>query len=264
MFDLNITIVNWMSKKDIDKCLNSLFNDFDKNKLNVVTHVIDNSSNQDGVKDLIYKKYPQVIYIDAGKNIGFGSSQNIGLKNKKAKFYLALNPDVEFLEKGTLEKMIEFLNKNSKVGMVGPKLLNTNKTIQNSCYGFPGITDQFFKRLGIKNKKVNKYLMNNFDHNKTIPVDWLMGSFLMTKQEVVDKIGFFDDRFFMYFEDCDWCRRSINAGWKNFYLSDVKVKHGHARASDSGNLFSDMKNPMAFIHLKSWWRYFRKWNFKKH
>jgi len=84
----------------------------------------------------------------------------------------------------------------------------------------------------------------------------------MIKNEVINKIGLFDDRFFMYFEDCDLCRRNIKAGWKNFYLSDVIVKHNHARASDSGSIISNIKNPLAFVHLKSWWKYFLKWGIR--
>ena len=106
--------------------------------------------------------------------------------------------------------------------------------------------------------------MKDFDHKRTVPVDWVIGSFMLTKKETVEKIGFFDDRFFMYFEDCDWCRRIWEGGWKVYYVHDIMAKHSHHRDSAEVSLFKSLlNNPIVRIHLRSWWRYFRKWGWKK-
>ncbi|HMB65479.1 MAG TPA: glycosyltransferase family 2 protein [Patescibacteria group bacterium] len=271
MVDINTVIVNWKMKEDIDKCLASFFNDLGESRLKVVVHVVDNSQNQDGIKELLDEKYPQVKYIDAGGNVGFGRAQNLGLKRQEANFYLSLNPDCEFpVGERVLERMVEFLEADPEIGMAGPKLLNSDGGLQYSCYRFPAFLDQIGRRLGWDKRskrfrqKVDHYLMKDFDHRSDVPVDWLMGSFIFVKMEVVNKIGFFDDRFFMYFEDCDWCRRVWRAGWKVYYVHNIQVKHGHRRGSAQDRAWkSILTNPITRIHIKSWLKYFGKWGLRK-
>jgi len=265
MYDINIVIVNYKNKDDISVCLKSLFEDLKNSNLKAIIHIVDNSQNIDGIKEFLEEKYAQVNYINPGSNIGFGKANNIGFKKAKAKFYLALNPDIEFINTGTLEKMVDFLRKNTKIGIIGPKLLNLDGSIQNSCYRFPHLFDQFYRRFNFKIKyfkrKVDYYLMQDFDHNKNIPVDWIMGSFMLVRSELTNDIGFFDDRFFMYFEDCDWCRRASQANFQVYYMSDIVVKHRHKRDSAKGKnyILSILTNPVLRIHLKSWLKYFWKW-----
>ncbi|MEK7203308.1 MAG: glycosyltransferase [Patescibacteria group bacterium] len=271
MLDINIVIVNWKMKQDIDRCLDSLFAEIKNSQLDILIQIVDNSGNSDGIKEMLYNKYPQVKYLDAGKNLGFGKAQNLGFAKEPAKFYLALNPDIIFIPKErTLEKMIQFMNNNPKVGITGPKLLNLDNTIQYSCNRFPALFDQIIRRLNLDKKfsyckkRVDYYLMRDFNHNQTIKVDWLMGSFILARKEMVEQIGFFDDRYFMYFEDCDWCRRAWQANWQVFYLTNVVAWHSHRRESvDASPWVSLFKNPVARIHIKSWMKYFFKWGLEK-
>ena len=96
--DLNIVIVNYKTRDDVDLCLSSIFREINNSQLRVVVHLMDNSDNIDGVRELLDKKYPKAKYINSGGNIGFGAAQNIGLKREEAEYYLVLNPDVEFIE----------------------------------------------------------------------------------------------------------------------------------------------------------------------
>jgi hypothetical protein len=268
--DINITIVNWKMKDDIDRCLASLYADTKDSGLNVVVHVVDNSENVDGVKELLEEKYPEVNYINPGKNLGFGKAQNLGFSKVRARFYLALNPDTEFIDgSNTLRRMTEFMDKNIEVGIAGPKLLNPDGTVQYSCCRFPAFFDQIARRLKLDKKfpyfkkRVDYYLMRDFNHNKTVPVDWVIGSFIFARAELVEKTGFFDERYFMYFEDCDWCRKAWRAGFKVFYLHDIILKHGHRRKSaDVSAWLAIFKNPIARTHIKSWLKYFMKWGLK--
>lgn len=271
MYDINIVIVNWKNKDDISICLKSLFRDVENASLKIIVHIIDNSQNVDGIKEFLAKEYAgdekKVVYIDPGDNIGFGKAQNMGFQKATARFYLALNPDIEFIAgENTLKKMVDFLEANPKAGMAGPKLLNDDGSLQYSCYQYPRLFDQFYRRLGLdkKNdyfkKKVDRYLMMDFDRAENKKVDWLMGSFILVKKEVAEKIGFFDDRFFMYFEDCDWCRRAWQAGFEVYYFAKTKLKHGHKRESaKSSPIISLFSNRISRIHLKSWLKYFMKW-----
>ncbi len=269
--DLNIVIVNWKAKDDIEKCLKSLFADLEGSGLNFVVQVVDNSGNSDGIKEMLQEKFPQVKYRDSGGNIGFGRAQNLGLKEVEAKYYLPLNPDVCFQAPfNTLEKLIFFLENRGEAGIVAPQLLNSDGSVQYSCYRFPGVLDQMARRMnwgrkgGFFSKRINYYLMRDFDHSQSVPVDWVMGSFMLVRRELVREIGFFDDKFFMYFEDCDWCRRAWENNWQVFYYPEIKVIHGHRRETAEDKPFRSLiKNSLARTHLKSWIRYFRKWGFRK-
>lgn len=270
MHDINIVIVNWKMKDDIDRCLDSLFADAKNSGLDIAAHVIDNSRNADGIKKILEEKYAGVKYIDPGGNIGFGKAQNLGFKSAEAKFYLALNPDIEFpAGGGALKRMAEFMDKSPRVGIAGPKLLNMDGSIQESCCRFPRFFDQIARRAGLDKKflffknKVGYYLMRDFDRDKTTAVDWLTGAFMFVRREMAGKIGFFDERFFMYFEDCDWCRRAWRAGWQVFYVHDIILKHGHRRESAGKSIWASIfKNPVSRIHIKSWLKYFMKWGLK--
>ena len=271
MYDINIVIVNWKMKDDVEKCLRTLYADLADGGLSVVTQIIDNSENADGIKEMLAVKFPQVIYTGSGGNIGFGKAQNLGFKKIAARFYLALNPDIEFIgESNTFKRLMEFMEKNPQAGIIAPKLLNSDGTIQDSCYRFPPLTAQLARRAGLDKKfnffkkRVDYYLMRDFNHSKTAAVDWVMGSFMLVRKELADKIGFFDDRYFMYFEDCDWCRRTWRAGFKVFYVHDIIIKHGHRRESAGRSVWQSIfKNQVSRIHLKSWAKYFWKWGIKK-
>lgn len=271
MYDISVAIVNYNMKDDIDKCLSSFFADIKGSGLDCVVNVIDNSANMDNIKELLESKYPQVKYYKLKKNVGFGRGQNIGLKKTQARFYLPLNPDSEFLpNSNTIKKLVDFLEKREDIGIVGPKLLNQDCSVQLSCCRFPLFFDQIIRRLhwekGYKyfRKRVDYYLMRDFDHDETVPVDWIIGSFMLMRREVVQKIGFFDSRFFMYFEDCDLCRRSWQAGWKVYYVYDIALKHTHRRQSAKMSPFiAFFKNHLTRVHIKSWLLYSIKWRFKK-
>ncbi len=270
MLDLNIVIVNWKAKGDIEKCLKSLFWDLEDSGLKFVVQVVDNSENCDGIKEMLEENFPEVKYLDSGGNIGFGRAQNMALKKQEAKYYLPLNPDIYFKNKGSIEKLIKKLEFEPKKGLVAPKLLNPDGSVQLSCCRFPGFLDQIARRMNwdkkfkFFQKRVDEYLMRDFNHQESVPVDWVMGSFMLLRGEVARELGFFDERFFMYFEDCDWCRRIWEKGWQVYYQADVEVFHGHRRDSATHNPFKSIfNNPIARTHLKSWLKYFLKWGFKK-
>jgi GT2 family glycosyltransferase len=258
-------------RDDIEKCLSSLFSETANTSLKIMVHVIDNSENEDGIKEFVEENFPQVKYIDMHGNVGFGKSQNAGFKNAQAKYYLALNPDVEFIDgQNTIERFFNYMEENESVGVAGPKTLNLDGSVQLTCNRFFDFFDQIARRLGLGNKipyfkkKVDRYLMADFNHDKTVKVDWIIGSFMFLRGSLALELGFFDDRFFMYFEDCDLCRRTWHKNFDVMYLHDIKVKHGHRRDSaEKFPLLSILTNRVTRIHIKSWLQYFLKWGFKK-
>lgn len=270
MKDINIVIVNWKMKDDIDACLSTLVLDIQDSDLDVVVHIMDNSDNIDGIKEMLAEKYPQVTYINSGGNIGFGKANNIALQRVEAKYYFVLNPDTKF-EAGTktLRSLYEYMEKNIQVGMIGPKLLNNDGTLQLSCFRFPRFLDKPVKHFKIHRripyfaKRVDYFMMKDFDHNSERPVDWIMGSAMFVRHKATQDVGYFDDRYFMYLEDCDWCRRMWEHYWQVRYIPSVILYHKHRRDSAKvPGIRAIIKNPITRIHIKSWLQYSWKWKFR--
>jgi len=157
------------------------------------------------------------------------------------------------------------MKSNSDVGLCGPKLLNFNESMQPSCFRFyTPLTiiyrRTFLGRLSFAKKRLDEFLMKDFDHKSTKEVDWLMGSALMTKRSAIQKVGLMDSRFRLYFEDVDWCRRFWEGGYKVIYYPDAKMYHYHGRGSAGKNMFKALiSNRLTWIHILSGTKYFIKY-----
>jgi GT2 family glycosyltransferase len=273
MKDILIVFLNYNSKDLILRAVDSVLKDLNGSQITAQIVVADNSLNTDGVKEALYDKFNGIVkYVDCGGNVGFGLGCNVGFATDVARYYAALNPDIFIPENSnTIEKIIKFMDEHPKIGIVGPKLLNEDGTLQYSCYRFDigSILVKPFKQLNLENKYkiikkfVDRLQMKDFDHNETTPVDWVMGSAMFARKEAIDDVGFFDDRYFMYMEDSDWCRRMWESGWAVYYLHDAVIYHGHARdsAKTPGIFRALLKNRLARIHLVSWIKYLWKWKF---
>ncbi len=257
-------------KDDILNAIDSLVRDIADCPYDVQITVADNSENKDGIRQDLTARFPQVLYINSYGNVGFGKGNTNGFKETEARYYFSLNRDTIIPEDSkTIERIVRFMDEHPKIGCMGPKLLNMDGSLQYSCYRFdlPSILIKPFKQMNLdkKYKWVKKYtdrlLMKDFDHNKTQPVDWVLGAALIVRKEVVDKIGWFDERYFMYLEDADWCHTMWEHGWPVYYVHDIVIKHMHARQSAQvpGIIKALLKNKLARIHLMSWIKYLLKW-----
>ncbi len=270
MLDLHIVTVNYKTKEVLVAMLESLFLDLKSCSYAVAVTVVDNSQNSDGIKEALAQTFPKVVYKDAGNNLGFGRANNVGFREREARYYLALNPDT-LLQEGanTITRMIQFLDAHPKIGAIGPKLVNVDGTLQYACYRFdlPSICVKPLKyvpqghRIGRIRTLIDRLHMADFDHNSTRPVDWVLGAALMVRREVVEEVGFFDERYFMYMEDADWCRAMWEKGWPVYYVHDIIMTHRYARDSAriAGPVASMLKNKLARIHVMSWLRFLWKW-----
>ena len=270
MLDLSVVIVNHKTKDLVNRCLDSLFLDATDSGLNFSTVVVDNASD-DGLESLIKEKFPAVKFMSLAQNTGFGRAQNTGIKAAPAKHYFILNPDTYFPPNQTaLRRLFDFMEEHPRVGVVGPKILYPDGSLQYSCYRFPSFWQPFFSRTkfgqsGLGQKINEWFLMKDFDHNTTSPVDWVMGSAMLARHEAVERVGVFDENFWMYAEDSDLCRRMWEAGWPVYYLPEVVVHHEHRRGSASvpGVFMALLKNKLSRIHLLSWLKYNWKWRNNK-
>lgn len=273
MKDINIVFLNYFMKADILRAVDSVFLDIKNCPYDVQITVVDNSENLDGLKDELAAKYSMVKYVNTGGNVGFGKGNNAGFLATPARYYFALNRDTIIPENSkVIERIIKYMDLHPKIGCIGPKLLNMDGSLQYSCYRFD-FSSLFIKPLkqinfDQKYKWIRKYsdrlLMKDFNHNETRPVDWVLGAAIVVRHEVAKQIGWFDDRYFMYLEDCDWCRRMWEAHWPVYYVSEIIIKHVYARESAKvpGIIKALFKNKLARIHLQSWFKYLWKWRGK--
>jgi len=225
--DLSIIIVNYNVKEFLQNLLHSI----DKASQNLSSEIIvvDNASD-DGSVELLKSKFSSVKLIENKTNLGFGKANNQALKIAKGKFLLLINPDTVIRE-DTVKKMIEFLEEQKDAGLAGCKILNPDGSLQLACRrSFPGPWTSFCKVTGLSNllpnsKMFARYNLTYLNENQTYEVDAISGSFMMLKREVYEKLGGFDEQFFMYGEDLDLCYRIQKAGYKVFYVHTTQVIH---------------------------------------
>lgn len=268
MLDLSIVIVNYNNRGLLRQCLKSLFNNLIKSSLNFKIILVDNNSS-DGSVDMVREEFPAVRLIPLEKNLGYAKGVNIGIKSIECKYYLILNMDTTIVQENAIEKMVEFMENNQAVGLAGPKLINPNGTTQVSACLFPKFMYPIYRRTFLKKlpnakKIIHKYLMFDWDHNDSRPVDWVLGTGMIVRNKTIRQIGLMDERFFMYFEDIDWCRRIWENEWKVFYMHDIQIVHYHSRGSAKKNgLPSIFLNKLTKVHIISWLKYFMKYSGKK-
>jgi GT2 family glycosyltransferase len=268
MHDVNVVIVNYKTREEILKCLKSLFNDAKNSGLDLHITIVDNGSD-DEIQNPVLNvcSDTKLKFIKHNKNLGFARAQNSGIKDTRAKYHFALNPDTVFIEgQNVIKKMYDFMESNDKVGIAGTKIIYPDGSRQNSCYRFPKFFQPFYSRtklgkIGSGKKTADYYFMRDFEHDETIPVDWLMGAAMFVRQKAIEDVGHFDERFWMYAEDSDWCRRMWEKNWQVYFVHDAVIKHDHGRGSAKvpGIVKSLLTNKLARAHLKSWLQYMWKW-----
>lgn len=242
--DISIVIVNYNVKDFLSQCLKSIFKSQTNLKYEII--VVDNCSN-DGSKYLFEnqsKEINELQYYYLNENLGFGAANNYGFEKVKGKYTLILNPDT-LIEKDTLQKMYDYMESNPNVGASGCKVLNHDGTFQVACRrGFPTPWASFCKLFGLqrifpKIKLFTQYNLNYLDENEENEVDALIGAFMFTRSEVLDKVGGFDDTFFMYGEDLDLCYRIKQLGYRISYYPKTTIVHFKGESSKRSTLNED-------------------------
>jgi GT2 family glycosyltransferase len=223
---LSIVIVTWNCKKFLRECLESI--DGYRRREDVEIIIVDNASN-DGTPEMVRESYPDVLLIDSKENLGFPRGNNVGIRRSSGQYLALINPDVRVLD-GCIEKLLSFMQKNPRVGLLGPQMLDAEGVAQRSYMGAPTLWNLLCRALALdslfpKSKLFAGFLMHYFDLTQTAPVDILNGWFWMTKKEAVDQVGLMDDSLFMYADDLDWSKRFRDAGWDVIYYADAKAIH---------------------------------------
>lgn len=255
--DVTVSIVNWNTREELRECLRTLLAQDASASAEVI--VVDNASS-DGSADMLRSEFENSVQLIVNDtNRGFGAAHNQSIARSSGRFVLLLNPDCRIPEADAIGKMTRYMDANPDVGMLGPKVLNPDGSLQYSARRFPRMLAGAFRhtalgRLFPRNRFVREYMMIDWAHDQVRDVHWLSGAALMVRRETFEQIGLLDEGFFMYVEDVDWCRRAHQAGWRVVYYPMATVEHRIGASSD--------QNPVEMIrqHHRSMLRYFLKYD----
>jgi GT2 family glycosyltransferase len=233
--------LNWNTCKLLEKCLRSL--ELPQPGLCYEVVVVDNAS-EDNSREMVKRLFPRVRLLVNKRNVGFGEGNNAALPHTTGRYVLFLNSDTEVTE-GALAAMARFADSQPDIGILGPKLLNGDGSLQYSCRRYPNLGTGFFRntplgRLFPHNRFTTDYLYQDWDHNTPRDVDWVSGAALMIRRTLLDQIGGFDTTFFMYCEDVDLCWRANHAPleeegcptWRVTYFPDAVIYHLIGKSTD--------------------------------
>jgi N-acetylglucosaminyl-diphospho-decaprenol L-rhamnosyltransferase len=218
-----ICIVNYNTCDQLRSCLESVSGEDGKEII-----VIDNCSS-DGSQEMVQAEFPTVLLKELEYNIGYGAAADLGISLSTSPYILLLNSDT-LLQSGALDRLSEYLDENPKAGIVGPRLINQNGSLQPSCFPMPSPLQIFFDVSHINELihqipfvKEQSFRTWNHSHNRSVP--WVQGAALAIRKEAYQAVGGFDKAFFMYYEETDLCRRMSNAGWETHFSPVTEIIH---------------------------------------
>jgi N-acetylglucosaminyl-diphospho-decaprenol L-rhamnosyltransferase len=205
--------------------------------------VVDHGST-DGTLELVRERFPEATLVEQ-ENKGFGAGNNAGMRVASGRWYLLLNSDA-WLTPGALDALVAVAEAHPRAAVVGPRLLNPDGTLQRSVRGFPTVwriaTEYLFlRKLAPRSSALNAFYAGGFDHDEPRVVEFLMGSCLLVRAEAVAAVGGFDERYFMFSEETDWCHRFREAGWKVWFYPGAEAVHvgGATTSQNWGPMFRE-------------------------
>jgi hypothetical protein len=231
--DLSVVIVNHNTIALLRDCLGSLRTERESLKLQVI--VVDNGS-RDGSPDMVREQFPNVTLIRNEANEGFARPNNQGLKVADGRYFMLLNSDT-IVRPDSLRTLVAFMDNHPDVGACGPRLVNPDGTLQRSCRSFPSLWRHFCDMSGLENLLPGIFgnFETRFAHDRDAEVDQPMGAALLVRSEVVQQVGYLDERFKIYYNEVDWCRRITKAGWKISFVHDAEIIHYGGKTTEITN-----------------------------
>jgi len=259
--DLSIIILNFNGLKWLEKLLPSLKEKYlSHTKYQVEVVVVDNASTDESI---IYLKTQNIQFIESGKNGGYAFGNNLALKNNPARYVMLLNSDTEFSEKSNLDTLIEYMDTHEQVGIITPRVELTNGQSDRACHrGEPTLWAAFTYFIGLeklfpKSRLFAQYHQTYKSLKEIHSIDACTGAAMLVRRSVLEKVGLLDERFFMYAEDVDWCKRFREEGYLVIYHPEVKVIH-HKYKSGMGNSSQSAKSNATYWFYETMLQYYDK------
>jgi hypothetical protein len=250
--EISVIVVSYRTPELLRGCLEMLA--ADPGRRSRETLVVDNASGDES--PAVARSVPGVRLLEIPENLGFGGGANRGMAAATGGYLFIMNPDVEVLP-GALDMLADFLDAHPETGIVAPKLLNTDGSLQYSCRRHYTLKTILLRRTILgrmfpEDAALRRHLMMDYDHAAPRAVDWVAGAAMMVRREALEDVGPMEEHYFLYFEDVDWCTRMQTRGWRVHYVPDAVMVHHWQRASRGFG-------PAARRHLRSGLRFYDRW-----
>ena len=242
--DISIVILNYNDKEYLKGCLLSLDHCSTSRRVEII--VSDNAST-DGSIEMIESEFPHVRLLKNNENLGFTKGNNAGIKASHGKYVFLLNSDIKVLD-ACIDALADYLDQNPDVALAGPRILNRDMSLQCTCRKDPGLWNNFCAFSGLagmfpKVSFLSGEQMFYFKGDRTADMDILVGCFSAIRREAIERVGLLDERFYMYGDELDWCRRFREAGWR-------VVFHPNGQAIHYGGTSTVRKDPVKYAVLQ--------------
>jgi GT2 family glycosyltransferase len=241
---ISVIIASHNTRAFLERCLSEIGDDHEV--------IVADSASTDGSQDLVRSNFPYVRLVELDTNRGYGAALNAGLAHASAELVVLMNADA-WPRPGAIQSLAEFAERETHVGIVGPRLLNLDGTLQPSVRGFPTLwrlaTEYLFLRwLAPSSRVLNAFYGSRFDHRSRRDAEFLVGAVLLVRQRLVDDIGAFDVSFFMFNEEVDFCYRARAAGWSVVYWPGAEFVH--AGGASTSQAWTTMYHEQLRSHLR--------------
>ena len=259
---VTIAINGYKNPELLRLCLSSLYRELSGASFSYEILVADSETGEE-TENIMREEFPLVRFFPFITNVGFKTLFNTSLQEARGKYLFLINSDI-IIQKETIPKLIAYLESHPDTKLVGPKQMNFNGTLQLSCFRYYEPKTILYRRtwlgrLPFGRRHLDWFMMSEYDHSTPKSVDWITGSAMFVEREAAHIVGPMDDRFFMYMEDVDWCRRFWESGYKVVYNPEAMVYHYHAKGSARGGILGIFFNRLTWWHIISAYTYFMKY-----
>ena len=254
MIDISAIIVNCNTKQFIAECVQSMLEYRGQYTLEII--VIDNAS-EDGSALALREQFHEIKIIENNHNVGFARANNQGIEIAQGRYVCLVNSDIKFIQ-DCFSQMLSYMEQHSDVGMLGPKLLWQDRSLQWSCRKYPSLWNTLCPALGLnsifpRSSFFSSEHMGYFGHDRIICVDVIVGAFMFVRRLALEQVGKMDDVFFMYCEEVDWCKRFAAFGWKIGFFPKAEVIHYGCGSSSMGS--ARFVKEYCISNLRYWRKY---------
>ncbi len=258
---LSVVIVSFNTRDILRNALEALFEESQGIEMEVF--VVDNNSHDDSAA-MVQRCFPSVRLIANTVNLGFAAANNQAFRLTSGRYIILLNPDA-YVKPSAIKNCIAFMEETPQCGLCGGKIISPEGRLEPSARRFPSALSKLLTLSGIRGKFPHSPLLNyhefgGFAHDRPMEVDWVPGTFTIVRKAMLDAIGVFDERFYIYYEETDLCLRAKKAGWKIFFIPDASVMHigGACSKTRKDQTFDSKAAQVLSFRMRSEWLYYRK------
>lgn len=259
--DASIVIISFNTKDLLRDCLHTAIAQSEGVRIEIL--VVDNAS-RDGSADMVRQEFPGVKLIRSEVNLGFAGANNRAFEQAAGRYIVLLNSDA-FLRPGALSYAVQEMDRHPKTGLAGGRLVGRDDSWQPSARQFPSVLNEFLSLSGLSAKRPRSRFFGKVDRTWADPmlaaeVDWVPGAFSIIRREALEKAGYFDENFFLYYEEVDLCRRLKEKGYGIQYWPDIVVTHlgGESSKTVTSLTMSKSGAQLTLWRMRSELLYYRK------